>query len=178
MKPFSIKALIFLIVFINTSLVVFSESNTRGIGIKLKKENGKIYISDVFKASSAYNAGLRQGDIIIEIDKEPITNNTVEQVAEKIKGKKNTIVDLLIKTSDNKDVTYRIERNFDVEIEMLIENMNKLMEDKKYDTVLTSTNELLEQNNIDDKYYNATIYIYRGNQKAHPTARRRLPRHL
>lgn len=58
-----------------------------GIGVQItKNEDGTILISDVFENSTAEEAGLKAGDIILKVDDVSVTDLTLAEAADKIKS--------------------------------------------------------------------------------------------
>lgn len=51
-----------------TSFVDVSSDEYPGIGVFFSEENGRAYALDVFEGSSAADAGVRQGDVVVAID--------------------------------------------------------------------------------------------------------------
>jgi len=71
-----------------------------GIGAYVSKEDGWITIVSPIKGSPAEAAGIKTGDIILEIDGEPADDLTVTEAVAKIRGPKGTTVTLLIQHKD------------------------------------------------------------------------------
>ncbi len=57
-----------------------------GIGIEVKAENGLLKIITVYKNLPGYNAGLKPGDIIVMINNQQLSNLTIPQAINKLKG--------------------------------------------------------------------------------------------
>ena len=81
-----------------------------GIGAEITRSNGKFIIVAPIKSSPAEKAGLRPYDEIIRIDGEPIDGGSLEDVVNKIRGKKGTAVTMTI---------YRPELNKHLEISVI-----------------------------------------------------------
>ena len=71
-----------------------------GIGAEVGIENGHIIIVAPIPDTPAEKAGLRSGDIILEVDGLSTEGMSLFEVVSKIRGPKNTAVDLLILHSD------------------------------------------------------------------------------
>lgn len=85
-------------------------SNFVGIGIYLGfNEDGEVVILDVIKNSPAEKAGLQSNDIILKVDNIFMSNFTLDEIANMIKGKENTHVDLSI-VRNSKILNYQIKR--------------------------------------------------------------------
>jgi len=67
-----------------------------GIGAELSKENGFVIVVAPIKGTPADKAGIRPGDIIIEIDGESSTDITVYEAVKLIRGEKGTEVVLTV----------------------------------------------------------------------------------
>ncbi len=67
-----------------------------GIGAELGFRNKAITIIAPLPQSPAERAGIRAGDIILEVDKKDVTSLSLDEVVRKIRGPKNTSVTLTI----------------------------------------------------------------------------------
>ena len=67
-----------------------------GIGVWVTSKEGNITIVDPIPGSPAEKAGLRPGDIILEIDGEPVTGLDLEIAASRMRGPEGSTVRLLI----------------------------------------------------------------------------------
>ena len=67
-----------------------------GIGVVISSKDGKISVEDVMEASPADKNGLKIGDIILKIDGNSTSGYDIKKVANMIRGKKGTTVELLI----------------------------------------------------------------------------------
>ncbi len=63
-----------------------------GVGMKVGARNTKTIVIEIFTASPAYKAGLRPGDIIVEVDGKSTEGLTTSDVADLLKGPRNTVV--------------------------------------------------------------------------------------
>lgn len=70
-----------------------------GIGAFLFEdtENGEVSVSGFLPGSPAEEKGMQEGDVILEVDDESVTNKTLEQVATRIRGEEGTEVKLKIR---------------------------------------------------------------------------------
>ncbi len=67
-----------------------------GLGIEITMENHKLIIVSPIEDTPAYKAGLKPGDVIIEIDGEPTEKMTLFQAVKKLRGKPGTKVTITI----------------------------------------------------------------------------------
>ena len=67
-----------------------------GIGATIKKTNQKTIITELYENSPAHKAGLKPGDIIIEIDNQQIDKATIKEVSNFLKGPSESTIDIKI----------------------------------------------------------------------------------
>ena len=74
------------------------DGSYQGVGVQVLKneEDGNILITSVFKNSPAEIAGLKAGDIIIEIDGESVSKYSAEEFSQKVKNGQTEIFKLKI----------------------------------------------------------------------------------
>lgn len=73
-----------------------------GIGIEISMRNGQLVVVSPIEDTPAYEAGLKSGDVIIEIDGEPTEGITLLDAVRKIRGPKGTKVKLTVLHKDTK----------------------------------------------------------------------------
>ena len=83
-----------------------------GIGAKIQlNSDNETVISFVYKNSPAYNSGLRQGDIIQEINGQAINNKTLFEITNLIKNDNSNEINLLIKhTLSETPITLKVTK--------------------------------------------------------------------
>ncbi len=67
-----------------------------GIGIQITIKNGRLTVVSPIEDTPAFSAGLKAGDIILEINGEPTRDITIMDAVHKIRGPKGTKVELTI----------------------------------------------------------------------------------
>ncbi len=93
----------------------FSEQNSSiaskivGIGVNIASVSGKITIMNVMDGSPAQNANLQANDIIFAVDGKEISGMPISDVANLVKGKENSTVDITI-LRNNEKFTKKITR--------------------------------------------------------------------
>lgn len=73
-----------------------------GIGIEISMRNGQLVVVSPIEDTPAYEAGLKSGDVIIEIDGEPTEGISLIDAVRKIRGKKGSAVKLTVLHKDTK----------------------------------------------------------------------------
>ncbi|MDE1924378.1 MAG: S41 family peptidase, partial [Gammaproteobacteria bacterium] len=72
-----------------------------GVGIETSAEDGQVVIVSVFAGSPAAIAGLRAGDVISSVDGNRVTNASVAQTIDRLRGKPGTTVRIGILRGSN-----------------------------------------------------------------------------
>lgn len=86
-------------------------SSFEGIGAEVGRVDGKIVIIAPFKNSPAEQAGIKQNDEILKVNGQSVEGLDLSQATAKIRGKKGTIVTLLIARKGLKDpLTIKVQR--------------------------------------------------------------------
>lgn len=73
-----------------------------GIGIEISMRNGRLLVVSPIEDTPAYKAGLKAGDIILEIDGESTEGISLMDAVKKIRGPKGSTVELTVVHKDNK----------------------------------------------------------------------------
>ena len=81
-----------------------------GIGIEIAKKNDKIIIMTALYGGPAYRAGIRSGDIIIQIDNMAVTYKNLAKINDVLSGLPNTFVNIYIENSNKEIKMYRLKR--------------------------------------------------------------------
>ncbi len=82
-----------------------------GIGAQLGEENGMSIIVAPFDGSPAQAAGIKPGDIILEVDGEDVSELTLTQIAEKVRGPADSQVTLtLFRPDENRSLDIVVTR--------------------------------------------------------------------
>ncbi|MGI8927728.1 MAG: S41 family peptidase [Tepidiformaceae bacterium] len=91
-------------------------SSYQGIGASVSDQSGEIQIISPFRGSPAEDAGIRPGDVVLEVDGEKTDGWSDQQAVRRIRGLKGTTVVLTIRHTDGTTETITITRG-DIEIE-------------------------------------------------------------
>jgi carboxyl-terminal processing protease len=82
-----------------------------GVGMQVGPRNGKTIVIAPFEGSPAYKAGLRPGDVILEVNDKRTENLTTAEIAELLKGPKGTHVQVVVaREGVDKPITFQITR--------------------------------------------------------------------
>lgn len=83
-----------------------------GIGAEISRRNGQVVIVSPLKDTPAYKAGLKPGDIILEVDGVSTVDATSNEVVKLIRGKKGTVVNIVVfRESTYEKKVFNITRN-------------------------------------------------------------------
>lgn len=74
-----------------------------GIGVTIGVRNDRVTITEIIEGYAAQKQGLRIGDVVIEVDEEPITSADIDDLSAKVKGEPGTIVQLKVLRNNDKD---------------------------------------------------------------------------
>lgn len=82
-----------------------------GIGVQIGLRDGKVLIISPIEDTPGERAGLLAEDEILSIDGVSTKDMSIDKAADKIRGKKGTTVELLIKRKGSPDKIYRVVRD-------------------------------------------------------------------
>jgi len=83
----------------------------KGIGVQITERDGKIVVLSPLEDTPAERAGLRPDDEILSIDGVSTKGMNISKASDRIRGKKGTTVNLLIKRANTPNRVYTIERD-------------------------------------------------------------------
>lgn len=82
-----------------------------GIGVRIDvSDDGLPKIVGVFPGSPAEAAGLQAGEVIVEVDGEPTTGQTLDEVAGRVRGEAGSVVSITVRATDGAERTRSITR--------------------------------------------------------------------
>ena len=82
-----------------------------GVGMQVGSRNGKTIVIAPFEGSPAYKAGLRPGDVILEVNDKRTDGLSTSEIAELLKGPKGTHVQVVVaRDGVDKPITFEITR--------------------------------------------------------------------
>ena len=121
-----------------------------GIGAQVSMDDGRLTIIAPLPNTPAERAGIRPGDVILEIDGDSTDGITLLEAVSKIRGEKDTTVVLLVlHLNENEPVTLGIRRGVipleSVRFEMLPENIGHLQISNFSDTTKEEVQEALDR---------------------------------
>jgi len=93
------------------SVSIMPSGTFEGIGANVTQQDGKIVILSPIKGSPAEAAGIRAGDVIVEVNGESTDGWNIEQAVSKIRGPKGTEVRLEIQHSDGQTEELTVTRD-------------------------------------------------------------------
>ncbi len=67
-----------------------------GIAIRVDEKSKELYVSDVIEGGPAEKAGLKPGDVILNVDGKPTHGLTTDQDAKMLRGKEGTVVHITV----------------------------------------------------------------------------------
>ncbi len=90
-----------------------------GIGVTIGVRNDRVTITEILEGYAAQRQGLRIGDVVIEVDGEPITSSDIDDLSAKVKGEPGTTVQIrVLRNNDRDTLLFKIIRE-----EIVIRNL-------------------------------------------------------
>lgn len=120
-----------------------SEGTYYGIGVMISQETdtGRVYVIRVFSGSPAEEAGMKEGDIIAEVEGKEATGMDLNEVVATIKGAEGTTAKIKIyRESEKKELTLDVERrqvDVDTVYYKMLDNNIGYLELTEFDSVST-----------------------------------------
>jgi len=93
------------------SVSIMPSGTFEGIGANVTQQDGKIVILSPIKGSPAEAAGIRAGDVILEVNGESTNGWNIEQAVSKIRGPKGTDVQLKVQHADGQSEDLTVTRD-------------------------------------------------------------------
>ncbi|MCU1284699.1 MAG: carboxyl-terminal protease [Acidobacteriales bacterium] len=83
-----------------------------GVGMQVGPRNNKVIVIAPFAGTPAYRAGIRPGDVIIAVDGKPTDNMNTSEVADLLKGPRNTNVRItILREGSEKPLDFNVVRD-------------------------------------------------------------------
>ena len=83
-----------------------------GVGMQVGPRNGKTIVIQPFSGSPAYKAGLRRGDVILEVNDKKTDSLNTSEIADLLKGPRGTKVQIVVaREGVDKPVTFNLIRD-------------------------------------------------------------------
>jgi carboxyl-terminal processing protease len=83
-----------------------------GIGVNLNMNNGRILVNSVFPDSPAEKAGVKDGDLITEVDGKPVRGRKIADSLEALTGEPGTPITVRVKTPGLPSRELTLERDY------------------------------------------------------------------
>jgi carboxyl-terminal processing protease len=83
-----------------------------GVGMQITERNNQVIVLAPFPGTPAYRAGIRPGDIIVAVDGKPTDHLSSSEVADLLKGAKNTTVHIsIVREGTDKPLEFTVMRD-------------------------------------------------------------------
>ena len=106
------------------------EGTYQGIGAEIRfNDDKKIVFGNIFSDSPAEKAGIKENDILLEVEKKDISNMQLSEIADIVKGKKGTKVTIkILRDKEEKEITITrgVVDNISVTSEVIEKNNKKI----------------------------------------------------
>ena len=141
-----------------------------GIGAEIKKVNDEIVLHKVFDDSPAEKAGLKNGDVLLKIDKKSVEGMTPSDVANTLRSKKKDTSTLVVRRKDE-ELSIKVTKDnvtlLSVSSEMIDDNVGyvivSIFGEQTYEQFKNALDEL------EDKGMESLIIDLRGNSGGYLT---------
>lgn len=139
-----------------------------GIGVQITMyQDGKIEVSEAYTDGPAYEAGIRDKDVLIKVEDTLVKDMTLDEVSSLVKGEKGTVVKLTV-SREEKELEFEVERkNIDIESvsKELIEYENQKIGYLTIDIFAANTYEQFETKlkELENENIDSLIIDIRGN---------------
>jgi carboxyl-terminal processing protease len=81
-----------------------------GVGLVVNPKNGSYFVISAFEGSPAYNAGIKAGDQVLEIDGDSVEGLALNDVLQKVRGPVGSLIVLRVKTPGSGEKIFRLKR--------------------------------------------------------------------
>ncbi len=81
-----------------------------GVGMEVTMDGPRVVVMQVFPDSPAHKAGLRRGDVIVEVDHQNVEKLDSSKVADRLKGPRGTSVEVTVRRGPERRLSFRITR--------------------------------------------------------------------
>mgnify|MGYP001063557986 CR=1 FL=1 len=78
------------------STLAMSSQNSAGVGMEISQQDNHFVVTGMIDDGPAQEAGIQTGDVIYQVNGEPVDNLTLEEVVSKIKGESGTNVSIVL----------------------------------------------------------------------------------
>ncbi len=94
-----------------TQVRINSSGEYSGVGLEVSMQDDEVIVVSVFAGSPAAAAGLRPGDVIATIDGTPVTNASLAETIDRMRGKSGTTVRIgVLRGSSDTPIVFTVER--------------------------------------------------------------------
>ncbi len=94
-----------------TQVRINSSGEYSGVGLEVSMQDGEVVVVSVFTGSPAAAAGLRPGDVIATIDGTPVTNASLAETIDRMRGKSGTTVRIgVLRGSSDTPIVFTVKR--------------------------------------------------------------------
>lgn len=106
------------------------EGTYQGIGAEIRfNDDKKVVFGNIFEGSPAEKAGIKENDILLEVEKKDVSKMGLSEIADIVKGKKDTKVTIkILRDNEEKEITVMrgVVDNISVTSEIIERNNKKI----------------------------------------------------